>query len=299
MSLFLNFGFAWISVFLAVMLSIIFVLRKINAKSSKRNSTIATINTKLRKHHKLIGLLLAFTGLIHGLFSSQSVFSLNLGTVAWIISILLGVNWMLRKYFSKYRGWMFYHRFLTVIFILVIGLHVVDVGGVQAPGLLKSLINTSTTETAYKYNSGNLPSDNSTSYSVSSENNSSAPSSPSTATTIQEGATLKDGTYIGESTGYRPGLKVQVEVQDNSIKSVKVIEENEVNRNIFQRAIDTIPQSIVEEQTSNVDSVSGATFTSIGIMNAVNNALSQALVSGTLPSTLELPANRGHGKGTH
>lgn len=32
-------------------------------------------------------------------------------------------------------------------------------------------------------------------------------------------------------------------------------------------------------------------------MNAVNNALSQAIVDGSLPSTQQLPVNRGHGGG--
>jgi hypothetical protein len=41
----------------------------------------------------------------------------------------------------------------------------------------------------------------------------------------------------------------------------------------------------------------GATFTSIGIMNATNNALSKALIDGTLPINQALPANRGHGGG--
>lgn len=296
MSLFLNFGFAWISVFLVIILSIIYILRKIATKSNNRNSIITKINTALRKHHRLIGILLMLTGLIHGLFSSQNVFSFNIGTLTWVFSILLGINWMLRKYLSKHKGWMFYHRLLTVIFIIVIGIHVVDVGGVQAPSLLKSFIKASTTETTYKYNSGTSSSNSEIN---ESNNNTSSSASSEGATNTQNATTLKDGTFIGEATGYRPGLKVEVKVADNSIVSVEIIEENEVNRNIFQRAIDTIPQSIVEEQTSNVDSVSGATFTSIGIMNAVNNALSQALISGELPSTLALPTNRGHGKGPH
>ncbi|WP_291639988.1 FMN-binding protein [Clostridium sp.] len=53
----------------------------------------------------------------------------------------------------------------------------------------------------------------------------------------------------------------------------------------------------MDNQNSEVDANSGATFTSIGIMNAVNDALSQALLNVTLPTTQELPQNRGHGKG--
>jgi Na+-transporting NADH:ubiquinone oxidoreductase subunit NqrC len=61
--------------------------------------------------------------------------------------------------------------------------------------------------------------------------------------------------------------------------------------------MDSIPQSILDNQSSQVDATSGATFTSIGIINAVNDALSQALLDGTLPTTQDLPQNRGHDKG--
>jgi hypothetical protein len=42
-------------------------------------------------------------------------------------------------------------------------------------------------------------------------------------------------------------------------------------------------------------SIQGETFTSIGIMNATNDALSKALIDGSLPSNQQLPQNRGHG----
>ena len=269
MKLFLNFGFAWISVLLTIALSIIYILRKLIVQSKGKNIYLISLNRKLRKHHKLIGIILVITGLVHGYFSSESILSLNLGTASWIISILLGLNWMAKKSLSKYKGWIYYHRILTVAFILAIILHVVQVGGIQVHKLLLG----SGTSSGQK--------------AIVSDLNKSI-----------QGATFKDGIYTGVADGYRPGLKVSVEIKNNVITSIEIIEHNEVNSRFYQKAMDTIPQAILDNQSTEVDATSGATFTSIGIMNAVNDALSQGLIDGTLPSTQQLPQNRGHGKGS-
>ena len=269
MKLFLNFGFAWISVLLTIALSIIYILRKLIVQSKGKNIYLISLNRKLRKHHKLIGIILVITGLVHGYFSSESILSLNLGTASWIISILLGLNWMAKKSLSKYKGWIYYHRILTVAFILAIILHVVQVGGIQVHKLLLG----SGTSSGQK--------------AIVSDLNKSI-----------QGATFKDGIYTGVADGYRPGLKVSVEIKNNVITSIEIIEHNEVNSRFYQKAMDTIPQAILDNQSTEVDATSGATFTSIGIMNAVNDALSQGLIGGTLPSTQQLPQNRGHGKGS-
>jgi uncharacterized protein with FMN-binding domain len=268
MNLFLNFGFAWISIILTVVLSVIYILRKVIVKSKNKNAYLLALNKNLRKHHKLLGILLVITGLIHGYFSSESILSLNLGTVAWIVSILLGLNWMARKKLSKYKGWIYYHRILTLVFILTIVLHVVQVGGIQV--------------TKFLLGSGTSAGEKVT---------------ISDPIKTLEGATFKDGVYTGEADGFRPGIKVSIEIKNNSIISVEVIEHNEVNSRFYQKALDSIPQAILDNQSPNVDATSGATFTSTGIMNAVNDALSQALISGTLPSSQQLPQNRGHDKG--
>lgn len=269
MNLFLNFGFAWISVLLTVALSIIYILRKVIVHTKSKNIYFIKLNKGLRKHHKVMGILLVITGVIHGYFSSESILSINLGTIAWIVSILLGLNWMARKSLSKYKSWIYYHRVLTAAFILTIILHVVQVGGIQVHKLLLG--------------SGITPGQKAT---VNEFNKS-----------IQ-GATFKDGIYTGEADGYRPGLKVSVEVKNNTITSIEIIDHNEINSRFYQKAFDTIPQAILDQQSTEVDTTSGATFSSIGIMNAVNDALSQALIDGTLPGTQQLPQNRGHGKGT-
>jgi len=89
-----------------------------------------------------------------------------------------------------------------------------------------------------------------------------------------------DGVYEGVSDeGMYPGLKVQVEVIDGKIASVTVIEHEETP-GISDPAIIGVPAAIVEAHTPSVDVVSGATFTSKAIIEAVTLALKDAVSTG-------------------
>lgn len=257
MDLLLDFGLAWISVIFAIILCIIYVFRIL----IKKHGIFKDLNRKLRKYHKHFGVLLIITGFVHGFFSSEPVLSLNPGTICWVLSILLGLNWVFRKLFDKSKDWLFYHRILTIGLILALVLHIFNVG-IQAPKLLMNL-------------------------SAPSRNNNKISS------IIKEfqGVELKDGTFEGEAEGFRPGLKVSVEIKNNSITDIKIIEHNEENSNIYKRAMEELPQSIIGNQDLDVDTVSGCTMTSVGIINAVNDALSKALISGELPDMKQMTSH--------
>ena len=85
---------------------------------------------------------------------------------------------------------------------------------------------------------------------------------------------LKDGKYEGTGTGFKSTIKVEVEVKGGKIKSIKVIENGD-DHDYFEKA-KTLMQSIISKQTTKVDSVSGATFSSNGIKSAVRSALKKA-----------------------
>lgn len=85
----------------------------------------------------------------------------------------------------------------------------------------------------------------------------------------------KDGVFTGEAVGYSPNLIVSVTVKDNQIKSIEITSHNETP-GFYEEAFQTIPEKIIENQSTNIDTVSGATMSSIGIINAVNNALAKA-----------------------
>lgn len=88
-------------------------------------------------------------------------------------------------------------------------------------------------------------------------------------------AMFKPDTYVGTADGHNGEIKVEVTVDENSIKSIEVIEHNE-SPGISDPAIERIPKAIVEDQSLAVDAISGATVTSDAIIAAVTDALKQA-----------------------
>jgi uncharacterized protein with FMN-binding domain len=84
-----------------------------------------------------------------------------------------------------------------------------------------------------------------------------------------------DGTYEGEASAYGPNLKVQVSVSGGKISDIEIISHNETP-GFYERAFETVPSEIIQKQSTDVDTVSGATYSSKGIINAVNNALKGA-----------------------
>ncbi len=92
---------------------------------------------------------------------------------------------------------------------------------------------------------------------------------------VIEIASIPDGTYEGTGEGLFGPVKVSVAVQGGKIAEVKVLEHGETD-GIADAAISGVPKAIVEKQDPDVDVVSGATFTSKGIIEAVKNALKGA-----------------------
>ena len=87
---------------------------------------------------------------------------------------------------------------------------------------------------------------------------------------------LKDGSYEGSGIGFRGNLKVEVDVSEGKISSIRVVE-NVDDAPYFEKAKGLIT-NIVSGQTPNVDSVSGATYSSNGIKSAVRDALKKAYI---------------------
>lgn len=84
-----------------------------------------------------------------------------------------------------------------------------------------------------------------------------------------------DGTYEGTGKGMNGDVTVSVEVKDGKISAVNVLSHEE-SEGISDPAIEQVPASIVEKNSTEVDTVSGATNTSKGIIEAVNKALEGA-----------------------
>ncbi|SEW04629.1 FMN-binding protein [[Clostridium] fimetarium] len=85
----------------------------------------------------------------------------------------------------------------------------------------------------------------------------------------------QDGTYEGSGTGFRGTTKVSVTIENDKITKITTVSYRD-DKQYYDRAFSTVTKKIVSSQSTTVDSVSGATYSSKGIMAAVENALSQA-----------------------
>ncbi|MDB8820983.1 FMN-binding protein [Peptostreptococcus anaerobius] len=81
----------------------------------------------------------------------------------------------------------------------------------------------------------------------------------------------KDGEYTGSAPGYHGDVKVSVRVEGGQIKDILIVE-NSDDAEYFEKARSLI-SDIVSKQSTDVSVVSGATYSSNGIIGAVNNAL--------------------------
>ena len=84
-----------------------------------------------------------------------------------------------------------------------------------------------------------------------------------------------DGVYHGSSFGRNGNIDVDVTIEGGAIADVTVTSHTETD-NIGTVAVAQMPQKIVEARSIAVDGLSGATFTSNGILRAVENALTDA-----------------------
>lgn len=96
---------------------------------------------------------------------------------------------------------------------------------------------------------------------------------------VEDASGYKDGTYYGTGTGFGGTLKVQVDISGGKIAAIQILENNDGSEYISKAS--SIINAIISSQSTNVDTVSGATYSSVGIIQAVRDALSQAVVSST------------------
>lgn len=89
-----------------------------------------------------------------------------------------------------------------------------------------------------------------------------------------EGA-YKDGTYTGEAQGFGGPVDVEVIIENGKISEINITSAEKEDGAYLSMAEDIIP-TIIEAQSADVDTISGATFSSTGIKEAVTQALEEA-----------------------
>ena len=86
---------------------------------------------------------------------------------------------------------------------------------------------------------------------------------------------LTDGDYTATVDGQEGPMTVNVTIADGKIAAVEVAEESETD-GISDAALADLPGIIVENNSVNVDTISGSTLTSNRILDAVTDCLNQA-----------------------
>lgn len=108
-----------------------------------------------------------------------------------------------------------------------------------------------------------------------SADNSEADNNTTDDTTTDSDYVYKDGTYTGEAEGYGGTIQVEVTLASDEITSINVVSAPGEDSAYLSQA-ESVINSVISAQSTDVDTVSGATFSSTGILNAVDEALGKA-----------------------
>lgn len=84
----------------------------------------------------------------------------------------------------------------------------------------------------------------------------------------------KDGTYQGSGQGFGGQIVVNVTIKNGSIDDIQIKEAKNEDSAYFNNAVKII-DTMKQKQTVDVDVASGATYSSKGIIAAVQNALKE------------------------
>lgn len=143
----------------------------------------------------------------------------------------------------------------------------------------------------------------STDSSSSSGSSSSEPSSTPSSGTSSGGAagTAKDGTYTGDAKTVRYGTtQVKVVIDGGRITDVAVVQENQEDGRsvqISESAFPTLREEVLQAQKADVDTVSGATYTSLQYEASLQSALDRAGFTAADGSTASTDVSNVEGGG--
>jgi len=83
------------------------------------------------------------------------------------------------------------------------------------------------------------------------------------------------GTYAGVSVGNGGDIVVEVTFSQDAIESIAVVQQSETPA-VASGVLEQLPQMIIDAQSLGIDTMTGATISSAGLMNAVGDAAKQA-----------------------
>lgn len=93
---------------------------------------------------------------------------------------------------------------------------------------------------------------------------------------IEEKGFYKDGTYKGTGQGYGGSVETEIVIAKGFLKEIKITDAAKEDP-VYLMQAEKLLKKMVDAQSNDVDTVSGATFSSIGLIESVGNALGKAV----------------------
>lgn len=86
----------------------------------------------------------------------------------------------------------------------------------------------------------------------------------------------KDGVYEGSAPSYKNELYIQVTIQNGWISGLSILKTDD-DKEYLEKTEAPILNGVLETQSTDLDAITGATFTSYGLLDSIDNALEKAL----------------------
>lgn len=86
----------------------------------------------------------------------------------------------------------------------------------------------------------------------------------------------KDGVYEGSAPAYKNELFMQVTVQNGWISGLSILKTDD-DKEYLEKTEAPLLNGVLESQSTDLDAITGATFTSYGLLDSIDNALENAL----------------------
>ena len=86
---------------------------------------------------------------------------------------------------------------------------------------------------------------------------------------------IQDGTFEGSAFGFGDLITVSVTIKDGRITDISVLDASGEDRPYYNQSLPLLDE-MIDKQSTEVDTVSGATLTSEGLIGAVADALGKA-----------------------
>lgn len=87
-----------------------------------------------------------------------------------------------------------------------------------------------------------------------------------------------EGEYTGIGNGYHSDIKIKIKTDKYRILSIEILEHKEMPV-ISEIVFKDIPYRVIRKNSTDIDLVSGATFTSKGLLEAIDDALIDARIN--------------------